>query len=81
MLTALLAGCQENKSNPEEESGLGAVNVDKVTVYTTAKDTDKRLTITDQLTFEPSVQPYENEVSVFVNPNKRYQKVLGFRTA
>ena len=78
MLTALLAGCQENKSNSEEESGLGAVSVDKVTVYTTAKDTDKRLTITDQLTFEPGVQPYENEVSVFVNPNKRYQKVLGF---
>ena len=56
MLTALLAGCQENKSNSEEESGLGAVSVDKVTVYTTAKDTDKRLTITDQLTFEPGVR-------------------------
>ena len=50
----------------------------EVMVYTTAKDTDKRLSLTDKLTFEPGVQPFENEVSVFVNPNKRYQKVLGF---
>ena len=49
-----------------------------VLVYTTAKDTDKRLSLTDTLTFEPGVQPFESEVSVFVNPNKRYQKVLGF---
>lgn len=50
----------------------------KVVVYTTAKDTDKRLTVTDKLTFKGKTQPTEGEVSVFVNPNKRFQKVLGF---
>jgi glucosylceramidase len=46
-------------------------------VYTTAKDTDLRLDLTDRITFVPGVQPSEGEISVFVNPNKRFQKVLG----
>lgn len=49
----------------------------KIAVYTTAKDTDMRLTLTQQKTLKPSVQPTEGEVSVFVNPNKRFQKILG----
>ena len=53
---------------------LSAINVE---VYTTAKDTDKRLTLTKKTTLTPAVQPTEGEVSVFVNPNKRFQKILG----
>jgi glucosylceramidase len=47
-------------------------------VYTTAKDTDKRLTLTDELIFEPGIQPFETETAIFVNPQKRFQKILGF---
>jgi len=82
ILAVFLAGCQEGMSSSQEKSQQDAkqdpLDIQGVTVYTTAKDTDKRLTLTDKLTFEPGVQPFENEVSVFVNPNKRYQKVLGF---
>jgi len=46
-------------------------------VYTTAKDTNKRLTLTQKSTMKAAVQPTEGEVSIFVNPNKRFQKVLG----
>jgi glucosylceramidase len=49
----------------------------KIEVYTTAKDTDKRLSLTQELTFKPSKQATEGEVSIFVNPNKRFQKLLG----
>jgi glucosylceramidase len=49
-----------------------------IEVFTTAKDTDKRLTLTQKATFKPSIQPTEGQISVFVNPNKRFQKVLGF---
>ncbi|NQZ89598.1 MAG: glycoside hydrolase family 30 protein [Colwellia sp.] len=49
-----------------------------IEVYTTAKDTDQRLTLTLKTTLTPAVQPTEGEVSIFVNPNKRFQKVLGF---
>ena len=48
-----------------------------VKVYTTAKDTNKRLTLTQESTFKPGKQATEGEISIFVNPNKRFQKVLG----
>jgi len=46
-------------------------------VYTTAKDTELRLTKTSEQTFKNKVQPLETEVAVFVNPNKTFQKYLG----
>ena len=54
-----------------------ATTAKTIAVYTTAKDTDKRLTLTEKLTFKPSVQPTEGQISIFVNPNKRFQKILG----
>ncbi|HMN49019.1 MAG TPA: glycoside hydrolase family 30 protein [Ignavibacteriaceae bacterium] len=48
-----------------------------VTVFTTADDTNLRLTLTDKLTFKPAVQPLESEISVFVNPEKQYQTFIG----
>lgn len=48
------------------------------TVFITASDTDLRLEQqAETLTFEPAEQPLENEVSVFVNPHKRFQTFLG----
>lgn len=55
-------------------SELDTSNVD---VYTTAKDTTLRLQHTDNKTLKPRVQATEGEISIFVNPNKRFQKVLG----
>ena len=53
------------------------ISAKKIKVYTTAKDTDKRLTLTHELAFKPAIQPTENQISIFVNPNKRFQKILG----
>ncbi len=50
---------------------------DEVVVYTTASDTDLRLAETGRKHFEPSPQPLESEVSVFVNPNKTFQTFWG----
>ena len=46
-----------------------------VSIYTTAKDTDKRLTLTCTTNFKPGKQPLETEISIFVNPNTRYQSL------
>lgn len=46
-------------------------------VYTTASETELRLTETARVTFEAAGQPLENEVSVFVNPKKSFQTLLG----
>lgn len=47
------------------------------TIYTTAENTDKRLSEDGTLTFEIATQPLESEVAVFVNPNQKFQKFLG----
>ena len=46
-------------------------------VYTTAKDTDLRLSLTDEQEFLPATQPLETEVAVFVNSRKTYQTMVG----
>jgi glucosylceramidase len=50
---------------------------DSLTVYTTAKDTDHRLTKTGTYPFKERVQPTEGEISIFVNSSKQFQKFLG----
>jgi glucosylceramidase len=48
-----------------------------VTVYTTAEKAGSRLTRTDTKAFQPSVQPLETEICIFVNPDKTFQTFLG----
>jgi glucosylceramidase len=50
---------------------------DSLTVYTTAKDTNQRLTKTGTYSFKERVQPTEGEISIFVNSSKQFQKFLG----
>ena len=47
------------------------------TIYTTASDTDLRLTKTATAEFKAAGQPLETEVSVFVNPDRTFQTFLG----
>lgn len=48
-----------------------------ITVYTTASNSDLRLTPTESLTFSEGKQPLETEISVFVEPDKTFQTFLG----
>jgi glucosylceramidase len=49
----------------------------KVSVYTTADKSNFRLTQTDVLKFSPYGQPFETEPAIFVDPDKKFQTVLG----
>jgi glucosylceramidase len=49
----------------------------EITVYTTADQTNFRLSATDKLTFKPMGQPLETQVCVFVDPSKGAQTILG----
>lgn len=50
----------------------------KVTVYTTAEKTDQRLSPAQgTLSFSRLEQPLETQISVFVDPNKTFQTVMG----
>lgn len=52
-----------------------------VTVFTTADNSNLRLSQTDQVVFKELAQPTEGEVSIFVDPNKTYQSFLGIGAA
>lgn len=79
-LSVLVFACPNLSSAPNQQDSKQqpqASSPTTVQVYTTAKDTDKRIALTDKLTFKPGTQPSEGEISVFVNPNKRFQELLG----
>lgn len=52
-----------------------------IQIYTTAKDSDLRLSQNGNQTFGDYKQPLETEISIFVNPNKVFQKFMGIGAA
>ncbi len=49
----------------------------RVMVFTTAENTELRLSATDTLAFAEAEQPPEVEISVFVEPQKTFQTLMG----
>jgi glucosylceramidase len=49
----------------------------EIAVYTTAENTDYRLSATGTLAFTPMGQPLETQTCVFVDPTKRSQTIVG----
>jgi len=48
-----------------------------IAVYTTADQTEYRLTRTGALKFKPMAQPLETQICVFVDPARTFQTILG----
>jgi len=48
-----------------------------VTIYSTVENTTNRISPTGTVLFETTGQPYENQICVFVNPNKKFQTLIG----
>ena len=72
-MTFLAFSQQKNKT---EQVSFSTKNK-TITVYTTAENTQLRLTQTDKLSFSSSKQPLETEISVFVEPKKTFQNFMG----
>jgi glucosylceramidase len=49
----------------------------EIAVYTTAENTAFKLTRTASINFVPASQPLETEISVFVDPTKKFQTFVG----
>ena len=73
ILSSKLIIAQKSKSTT---ANLDFIN-QPIELYTTAKDTDLRLSKRKNKIFKPRVQPLETEVSIFINPNKTFQEYLG----
>ena len=80
-LVLLIASCSNIKekevSNSSSSESLKRYRNKTLQVYTTAKDTELRLTKTSEQVFKKKVQPLETEVAIFINPKKTFQKYLG----
>jgi glucosylceramidase len=86
LLISILVGCSDNKNSEAanevknkitSDPGTASVLGSKSIIFTTASESELRLTETGKATFERTGQPLENEVSIFVNPNKSFQSFLG----
>ena len=74
-----VACSQEKTPDTNNTTVTNDYNVDgkTVSVYTTADSTDLRLASAGELAFKDKGQPFENEISVFIDPTKTYQQFLG----
>ncbi len=78
--TALLAlhpATDPQKSSTKKLTDPDKKKEQKVTVYTTAENSNLRLTQTGVLSFSAYGQPFETEPAIFVDPNKKFQSFLG----
>lgn len=74
LMVSLFAFPQKKNKN---QTKLFYTTNKKIIVYTTADSTKLRLSQTDVLTFVPTSQPPETEISVFVDPAKTFQNFMG----
>ncbi len=71
------SGNQEKEQAAGAATGTYDVTGRKVIVYTTADSTGDRLALKDTLEFKDKAQPFENEITVFVDPGKTFQTCFG----
>lgn len=86
LAAVVLFSCTEKKENASVATALSPANGfstegKKVVVHTTADSSSLRLTVTDTLIFKEKGQPFENEVTVFVDPSKTFQTYFGIGAA
>jgi glucosylceramidase len=73
-----LVACTGNKEKSKASLASNfSTDGKKVLVYTTADSTNFRLSLSDTLEFYQKEQPFENEVTVFVDPAKTFQTYFG----
>ncbi|AUS05061.1 glycoside hydrolase family 30 protein [Pseudotamlana carrageenivorans] len=81
LATIFLASCTDTKTKSteivDEKAPETSYNITSLKVYTTAENTNLKLSLTDEASFKPAKQPLETDISVFVNPKKSFQKFLG----
>jgi glucosylceramidase len=81
-IAVVLFSCAEKKEkNAVTGPAVFSTEGKKVLVYTTADSGNYRLTVTDTLDFNEKGQPFENEVTVFVDPSKTFQTFFGIGAA
>src|ERR1700730_5412210 len=71
------AECVQGSEAPEPLEIEGRIEGREITVYTTADNSNYRLSATDTLAFKHLGQPLETQICVFIDPARRFQTILG----
>jgi glucosylceramidase len=66
-----LLAAQADKKKAFNTTGKEAI------IYTTADSSSLRISHTEDETFQPTKQPFETEIAIFVNPEKTFQTFVG----
>ncbi|MFP9113892.1 glycoside hydrolase family 30 protein [Flavobacterium sp. RHBU_3] len=74
LLATAMASAQQPKAKKKEHYNAAGKNI---TVYTTAENTQHKLSNTASGTFSSAKQPLETDISVFVTPDKAFQSIMG----
>ncbi len=83
LIISAIFSCQQKKSQleseemPSSETIKFSITDKKLTVFTTASNTEMRLSETSTANFSPASQPVESEVSIFVDPDITFQTFMG----
>ncbi|HKK81614.1 MAG TPA: glycoside hydrolase family 30 protein [Prolixibacteraceae bacterium] len=76
----IIGGCNSEKSDvshPVPETSKYSAKGKTISIYTSGKNSNLRLSLQKEQDFVESEQPLETEIAVFVDPDKQYQKFLG----
>jgi len=73
----LTAGAESIRAQKTPSARVTPNTDRKTSVYTTAKDTEYRLSLTGTLTFKQNGQPLETQTCVFVDPSKQFETFIG----
>src|SRR4051812_21504471 len=76
LTTIALLSCLYSSAQTNVKKG-SAVAPKQVKVYTTAQNTNYRLSQTATLNYRRNNQPVETETSIIVDPDKKFQTLLG----
>ena len=77
ILAALFAAPTNSSVAVNTATDPGNKKAQKVTVYTTANNSNYRLTASATLSFSAYPQPFETEPAIFVDPSKKFQTFVG----
>ncbi|MDK2910230.1 MAG: glucosylceramidase [Bacteroidales bacterium] len=77
LVTSVLYSCQSDDTKKNTAAAPISIKDKKYEVYTTARDTSLRLTLSVSGVFDSARQPLETEIAVFINPDKKYQEMIG----
>ncbi|MGB3466403.1 MAG: glycoside hydrolase family 30 protein [Cyclobacteriaceae bacterium] len=83
VLTSLTLACSDgNQPSPvtatnDQVKVVEDFKAESAVIYTTAMNTDLRLSRTGMASFSQGDQPLETELSIFVNPHKEFQTFVG----